>query len=109
MFIKVTVYDLDLDVRGSIPYWDIYSSQHFTQGVLKVVFLEGEGGNGVWKRCKENSNLPHTVVGEVTNECSITCINYWLSDLAYGAHVLLSNGLVTLRRTKLLSPHVWQS
>ena len=109
MFSKVTVYDLDLDVRGSIPYSDIDSSLHLTQGVPRVVFLEGGGGNGVWKRCKQNCNLPHTVGGEVTNECSIICINYWLSDLAYGAHVLLSNGLVTLRRIKLLSPHVWQS
>jgi hypothetical protein len=95
LFSKLTVYDLDLDGRGSILYRDIDSSQHLTQGVTRAVFLQVGGGDWGWKRCKQNSDLPHTVSGEVTNGCSIIYMKYWLSDLAYGAHVFLSNGVMT--------------
>ena len=44
MFSKVTVYGLDFDGRGSIPYRDIDSSHHLTQGIPRAVFLEGGGG-----------------------------------------------------------------
>jgi hypothetical protein len=43
LFSKVTVNGLDLDVRGSILYRDIDSSQ---QGVPRTFFLEGGGGGG---------------------------------------------------------------
>ena len=46
MFSKVTVYGLDFDGRGSIPYMDIDFTQHLTQSVPRAVFLEGEGGGG---------------------------------------------------------------